>query len=281
MPFGLFLLSTLSQLGLVLGLFAWIAFPTLVAEASNLPKLTLWVLALGVPLSLFEYLYHRYLLHSAVLPFLGIMHHCHAEHHGLTSVKAPVRSKEPDRMVPVASDYPVEHEHQEASMMFPYFAASIFYAIFVGMAALPAKLLLPDQPLILATILAVTLYYAGYELWHAILHLPYERFWGPWVQNRRFGSVIQHIYSFHLVHHCRPTSNLAVVGLWGFALWDHLFATHKRPLHLPLDGASINYHDISLPKPRWPISFLDRLQGPCYRTSRAVERWLSKAFRGK
>lgn len=279
MPFGLFFLSTSFQLALVLGLYAWIAGPTLAAEASNLPLLVAWILVLGVPLSLFEYLYHRYLLHSAVLPFLGIMHHCHAEHHGLTSVKAPVLSKEPERMVPVASEYPVEHEHQEASMMFPYFAASIFYAIFVGMAAIPLKLLIQSQPLVLAMIVTVTLYYAGYEVWHAILHLPYERFWGPLVQSRGFGGVTRYIYSFHLVHHCRPTSNLAVVGLWGVAVWDHLFATHKRPKHLPLDGASINYRDISLPKPRWPISFLDRLQGPFYRGSRTIERTLSKAFR--
>lgn len=279
MPFGLFILSTSLQLALVLGLYAWLAGWSLAAEASNIPLLVAWVLILGIPLSLFEYLYHRYLLHSAVLPFLGIMHHCHAEHHGLTSVKAPVRSKEPERMVPVASEYPVEHEHQEASMMFPYFAASIFYVLFVGLGAIPLKLLVPGQPFVLATIIAVTLYYSGYELWHAVLHLPYERFWGPLIQSRRLGGITSHVYSFHLVHHCRPTSNLAVVGLWGVAVWDHLFATHKRPKHLPLNGASINYQDISLPRPRWPISSLDRLQGTFYKASRNIERRLTQAFR--
>ena len=39
------------------------------------------------------------------------------------------------------------------------------------------------------------------------------------------GKVWRHIYGFHLMHHWRPVSNLAVVGFWGFAIWDHIFHT--------------------------------------------------------
>lgn len=275
--FGRFAAVVVLHVVAAVGIFAF-AFPEAFrAELAKPGMVVLWTFALGVPLSLFEYLYHRYLLHSSVLPFLGAMHHAHSTHHGLTSVKAPVTPKDPTRMVEVRSEYPVEEEHQEESMMFPLFSLAIFYALFLVLLAWPLKGIFPGQPIVLSVLAAVTLYYSAYEIWHAVLHLPFERFWKPCLEGR-MSRVFKRMYSFHLMHHWRPTANLAVVGFWGIALWDHAFRTHRRPHNLPLDGAEVNYYDAEMAKPVWPISMLDRWQPHMYKTSRAIERALARLF---
>lgn len=278
LPVAKFAIAVIIQLALAIAVFA-LAFPQMFrAEIAQPGWLVLAAFLFGFPLSLFEYLYHRYLLHSATLPFMASMHRAHSEHHGLTAVKAPVTPKEPERMVPVKSEYPVEHKHQEASQMFPLFSLSIFYPVFFLLMGLPAKLIFPNAPIVMGLIVAVTIYYCAYEIWHAILHLPYEKFWEPKMQAKRTGRIVRFIYSFHLMHHWRPVCNVAVVGLWGLALWDHAFRTHRRPYRVPVNGAEVNYLDIELKKPLWPISMLDKWQGPMYKTSRKIESFLARIF---
>lgn len=278
-PFGRIVVSALVQLAAAIGLYAWIAPASLASELARPWMVVLWVVLLGLPLSLFEYLYHRYLLHSAVLPFLGSMHRAHTHHHGLTNVKAAVTPKEPEKTAPVDSQYPVEHEHQEESMTFPLYALAIFIPMFLVLLALPLKAMWPNQPIIVAVMIAVTLYYSAYELWHQVVHLPYERFWRPLMESRRVGRVVRLAYSFHLMHHWRPSCNLAVVGFWGVAIWDHAFGTHRRPVNMPLDGADVNYLDVAMKRPRWPISMIDRWQAGFYRASRKAERFIARLFR--
>ena len=233
---------------------------------------------MGLPLSLFEYFYHRYLLHSAVLPFMAAMHRAHSTHHGLTYVKAPVNPKEPARLVEVKSEFPVLEEHQKESMMFPFYSLPIFVAAFLILFALPLKLLFKGEPIILSLMFSVTAYYVAYEVWHAILHLPFERFWQPMLEGRFTKRLFKRLYSFHLMHHWRPTSNLAIVGFWGVAVWDYAFKTHRRPERLPLNGAEVNYHDASLARPLWPIALLDRWQAGSYKASRRFERFMFRVF---
>lgn len=276
--FGPFFFWTAAQFAVVVGLFAWL-MPAMFRQELSMPlQIVGWTFALGLPLSLFEYLYHRYLLHSAVLPFLGIMHQCHSDHHGLTNVKAPVSPKTPDKLVEVDSRYPIVHEHQEESMQFPLFAISIFFVIFLVLLAVPAKLIWPDQPVVLATICTATLSYGLYEFWHAILHLPFDKYWQPAMNHRVFGKLVRYTYGFHLMHHWRPTTNLAVVGFWGIAIWDHLFRTHRRPENMPLDKAQVSYNDAKIARPIWPISLLDKWQPGMYKGSRKIERSLAKLF---
>lgn len=269
--FTLNVVITLAQLGAAIGLFAWLLPQTFAVEAAGGWKILLWALAFGVPISLFEYLYHRYFLHSQVLPFLGHMHDSHVHHHSLTNVKAPVTPKDPEKLVPVESEYPIEHEHQEDSMQFPYFATSVFNLIFVGTIAVPMKLLFPNEPLVLGMLVAATSAYLAYELWHAVLHFPFKRYWKPAMAHRVWGRMVKRIYAFHLMHHLRPTCNLAVVGLWGWAVWDHLFKTHLRPVNLPLQGSKINFNDVRLDKPAWPIRFTDMCQKHMVRFARKVD----------
>lgn len=277
-PYATFFLATGGQLALWLGAYFWIAPTLFKSEFASIGSLVLCTFLIGVPLSLFEYLYHRYLLHSAVFPFMSSMMRAHVTHHGLTNVKAAVKAKEPDALAPVKSEYAIVDKHQEESMMFPLYSISIFYAIFLLLIAAPLKLMLPGAPIIAATIFTSTLAYTIYEVWHQILHLPFHKFWKPLMQNRIYGKVVSRIYGFHLMHHWRPTSNLAVVGFWGFAAWDYLFNTHKRPERMPLDKNFVNYYDGSLPKPRWPITTLDKWQGGMMRWSRKTDNFLARVF---
>src|SRR5689334_21191770 len=198
-----------AQLAAAIGLLAIIAPRMFAAEVSHPWMVVLWTALIGLPLSLFEYFYHRYMLHSAILPFMAAMHRAHSTHHGLTYVKAPVNPKEPAKLVEVRSGFPVEEEHQEESMMFPLWSLPIFIAVFMILIALPLKLIFSAQPILLSEILAVTLYYCSYEVWHAILHLPFDRFWKPLLEGRLTQRLFKRLYSFHLMHHWRPTSNLA------------------------------------------------------------------------
>lgn len=281
MPFTRFFIAMGLQLAAMVAVFALIAPHAFAAEIAQPWKILFWTFILGVPMSLFEYLYHRYLLHSAVLPFMASMHRAHSTHHGLTYVKAPVSPKEPAKLVEVTSEFPVEEEHQEESMMFPLWSLPIFVAVFLVLFALPLKLIFPSHPVLISLIFTVTLFYCSYEVWHAILHLPFERFWQPRLEGRYTKRVFRRMYSFHLMHHWRPTSNLAIVGFWGVALWDYAFRTHRRPERMPLDGAEVNYHDAKLATPLWPIAMLDRCQSRLYKASRATERFLARVFLGR
>lgn len=278
MRFGRFFLFTGMQFAIAVGLFYLVA-PTVLAKEIGHPWAILgWAFIFGLPLSLFEYIYHRYLLHSAVLPFLGSMHKAHTLHHSLTSVKAPVKGKAPEELVPVKSEYPVEYEHQVEAMEFPLYAVSIFLAIFTVLIGIPCKLMFPGSPAILAIFVGVTCFYSGYELWHAVLHLPYDQFWRPAMDHQKIGKPVRRIYAFHLMHHWRPSANLAIVGFWGVAVWDYAFRTHRRPGNLPLQGASVSYFDAAMKRPYWPIALLDRWQAGLYRWSRRVEAWSAQVF---
>lgn len=278
MRFGRFFFFTALQLAIAVALFRSFYPSTFFQELEHPGATVLLAFLFGIPLSLFEYLYHRYLLHSAILPFLGSMHRAHTLHHRLTSVKAPVKGQAPEELVPVHSEFPVEHEHQTEAMEFPPYALAIFLGFFLVVLGLPTKALLPGSPAILATFLGVTLYYSAYELWHAVLHLPYDRFWKPAMEKRGFGGLVRRTYSFHLMHHWRPTANLAIVGLWGVAAWDYILGTHRRPGRLPLHGAQVSYQDAALKRPSWPIVVLDRWQGGLYRLARRVEKWAAATF---
>lgn len=271
---GMFLSVIVGQLVVAFTIFRLIAPHTLTSELASPLLVAAWTIGFGLPLSLFEYLYHRYLLHSSVLPFLASMQRAHSTHHGLTNVKAPIRKSEPEKLATVTSEYPIEEEHQEEAMKFPLFSGPIFIVIFLLLLGLPFKLLFPNQPVICSLLLSVVGYYSGYEAWHAVLHPPYDKFWKP----RMESPLVQRVYSFHLMHHWRPTANLAIVGFWGAAVWDHVFRTYHRPENLPLHRASVTYQDAKLARPRWPISAFDERQGSWARRSRRIERFLAKIF---
>jgi len=272
-----FIAVTLQTIAAVV-LFRYASPAMFAAEIAHPWRIVLWTLLAGLPISLFEYLYHRYLLHSAILPFMASMHRAHTTHHGLTYVKAPVSPADPGRLVEARNEFPIEEPHQEESMMFPLYSLAIFYGVFFILLTIPFKLMFPNAPIVMAVIFSVTLNYSAYEIWHAILHLPFDRFWKPRLESVWTKRLFRRVYGFHLMHHWRPSSNLAIVGFWGIAVWDHAFKTHRRPERLPLHGEEVNFNDATLAKPLWPISQLDSWQSALYRASRSVERYLAKVF---
>jgi len=137
--------------------------------------------------------------------------------------------------------------------------------------AFPLKLIFPHFPWYLATIIAVTLGYAGYEQWHAILHLPAHK-WEPLLYEHRYSRQIQHVYNFHWMHHGMKQYNMAVFGCWGIAIWDHIFRTHRRPSATPSRREGILATEVVKTDPRWPISMFDRWETAAQKTARKVER---------
>lgn len=271
-PWLSFVISVVLNAAAALAVFRFTA-PTRFAYELNFSwwQVAVTVFALGLPLSLFEYLYHRYLLHADVLPFMRASFRAHSAHHGLTYVRASVHKHEPTKLAPVASDYAVERKEQEQSMMFPYYSLPIFYGVFVIILGLPILLVASKTPLFLSLWITVTAYFVGYEVWHAILHLPFNKVWRPRLYGSRYKRVWQYVYGFHLMHHLRFPCNESVVGFWGIALWDHLMGTLRRPQRLPLPGESITYEDAKLPIPRWPVRLCDRWQKPMSAWSRHIE----------
>lgn len=278
LPLALLIFCTLIQTASLIGLYSVVAGSMFHKELSSGWLIGLWAFGLGIPLSLFEYLFHRYLLHSALVPFLASMHRSHRTHHDLTYVKAPVNPREPSKPVPVRSEFPIEHSHQEESMMFPLYSTVIFSLFFVLTLGLPLKLLLPGAPIILALLIAVPVYLVFYEVWHAILHMPLEKFWQPLMDSKWSSKPIRRLYGFHLMHHWRPNANLAIVGFWGFAVWDHVFRTYSLPERIPLEGQSVTFEDSVLPGARWPISAIDKISPVLFKASRRLESFLGRVF---
>lgn len=279
-PFVWFVISVVLNVTATVYLYWLLARGAFTAEYTMPAYSTVgWALVLGLPLSLFEYLYHRYLLHNAILPFLMSMCKSHKNHHGLTNVTTSVKQVDGDGLIPVENNYPIEVVEQEDSMHFPLYSMVIFQAVFGILLALPLKLIFPGQPVLLATITSVTVYFVWYEVWHMVQHLPYSRYWMPLLAK---SAIIRRIYNFHLVHHFRQNMNMAVVGFYGFAVWDHVFRTCYRMAKLPVKGSRVPLDDaVSKLEPRWPISLLDRWKAPMQRWSRRVEDWGRRVIRIK
>jgi hypothetical protein len=70
LPLALLLFCVAIQVVALFGLFALVAPAMYHREVASVGVMLGWAVALGIPLSLFEYLFHRYLLHTALVPFL-------------------------------------------------------------------------------------------------------------------------------------------------------------------------------------------------------------------
>lgn len=256
-PGGRFALAVAAQIVLMIWGFAYWRPATFHTELQAAPWLLLWVPVFSLFLSGVEYAYHRYFLHEKPITILKSMCDAHRHHHGLTSVTARVLATQPDQPVPVSSQYAIEHKDQEEDMMFPLYALSIFFVLFVPL-ALVLKLVLPSQPLVLAMVIAIVISYVGYEVLHAILHLPFERFWKPRLYDSPHRRFYQAIYGPHLVHHYRVKTNMAVFGFFGYPIWDKLLKTYVELAVMPLPGAYITYRQ-SQHQPGKLISWFDSL----------------------
>jgi len=206
-------------------------------------------------MGLFEYFFHRYVLHSVFWRPLGPMKRKHTEHHSLTHVRELKHKQDDEGNVEVRNCYPIVTPEQIESSAFPGYALVSFLLVFSG-PLIAVQLLLPGLPILLAGYLAVVFSYALYEVKHAVEHNDYYSFWKPRIERSRF---FRSWYAFHLMHHSRIRVNQAIGGVFALPIWDWVFGTYFIPEHLPLPEATVPPESQVPPEPRRIIRWLDSL----------------------
>lgn len=208
----------------------------------------------------FEYIFHRYVLHKPVVPFLNRFYKQHTLHHSLTRIG---RRRTPGgRTVPfVENIYPVTEPEQGEASFFPWYTLAVFAAIITPLLAL-LQWFAPAFPWFFAGYGAFAFALALYEIFHAIEHWPFER-WAPLIEHRHFGWFWRKVYSFHLRHHAVIDCNEAISGFFTLPVFDWLFGTFILPKSLYVHGSDWNPTDFKSPRPcaliRWCDAKADAL----------------------
>lgn len=204
-------------------------------------------------LGMFEYFFHRYVLHRVFWMPLDPMKRTHTEHHSLTHVRELKHKQDEDGNVEVRNCYPIVTPDQIESSAFPGYALVSFLLLFSA-PLIAVQLLLPSLPILLGGYLAVVFSYALYEVKHAVEHNDYYAFWKPRIERSRF---YRWWYGFHLMHHSRIRVNQAIGGVFALPVWDWVFGTYFIPKHLPLPEAIVPPESQVPPEPRGVIRVLD------------------------
>ncbi len=200
----------------------------------------------------FEYVFHRYVLHKPVVPFLSRFYKQHTLHHSLTRIGKRYTSA--GREVPfVENVYPVTTPEQGEASFFPWYTLAIFAACMTPLFAL-LQWLFPAFPWFFAGFAALAFSLALYEIFHAIEHWSFER-WSPLIESRPFGWFWRKVYSFHLRHHAVIDCNEAISGFFTLPVFDWVFGTFILPKSLFTNGSEWNASDFVSPRPyalvRW------------------------------
>jgi hemolysin III len=201
-----------------------------------------------------EYVFHRYVLHKPVVPFLSRFYKQHTLHHSLTRIGR--RSTPGGREVPfVENIYPVTEPEQGEASFFPWYTLAIFAAIVTPLLA-TLQWLAPGFPWFFAGYGALAFALALYEIFHAIEHWAFER-WAPLIEHRHFGWFWRKVYSFHLRHHAVIDCNEAISGFFTLPVFDWLFGTFLLPKTLYVDGSEWQQSEFVSPRPRALIRWCD------------------------
>lgn len=260
LPLFLFTVAT-SLAGLVLLL--WFAAPRAVWHAqlgAAWWQFTAAFLAIHLLNCLIEYIFHRYVLHKPVVPFLSRFYRQHTLHHSLTRIGKRYTSA--GREVPfVENIYPVTEPEQGEASFFPWYTLAVFAAIFTPLLA-TLQWLAPAFPWFFAGFGALAFSLALYEIFHAIEHWSFER-WAPLIEHRQFGGLWRKVYSFHLRHHAVIDCNEAISGFFTLPVFDWVFGTFVLPKTLYADGSEWTATEFTSPRPvaliRWCDARTDEL----------------------
>lgn len=199
-----------------------------------------------------EYVFHRYVLHKPVVPFLSRFYKQHTLHHTLTRIG---RRRTPGgRDVPfVENIYPILEPEQGEASFFPWYTFVVFAAIVTPLLAV-AQWLAPSLPWFSAGYAALATSLLLYELFHAIEHWSFER-WAPLIEHRHLGWFWRKVYSFHLRHHAVIDCNEAISGFFTLPVADVVLGTFVLPKTLYTDGAEWTPAEFASPRPcaliRW------------------------------
>jgi hemolysin III len=225
-----------------------------------------WFSAIHAFAGLFEFFFHRYVLHSEFWRPLGPMKRKHTEHHSLTHVRELRHTADASGKTEVRNKYPILSPEQIESSAFPAYALAAFLCLF-SILLVPLQFLIPSQPILLSGYLAFIASFSLYEIKHAIEHMDYDKHWRKWVEKSRF---VRNWYGFHLMHHARIRVNQAIGGVYALPLWDWVFGTYYVPEELPLPGERVNPESLNPPHPRKVIVWLDEVVNRCEK--RIVEK---------
>jgi hemolysin III len=201
---------------------------------------------------LFEFLFHRYVLHKPVVPFLSRFYRQHTLHHSLTRIGKRRGSSGRTYSV-VENVYPVTTPEQGEASFFPWYTLPVFVAVMTPFFAL-LHVLSPSFPWFVAGFAAISFALALYEIYHAIEHWPLER-WMPLLEHSRFGGFWRGVYGFHLRHHAVIDCNEGISGFFTLPVFDWLLGTSVPAKTLYSDGSEWNAADFQSPRPcaliRW------------------------------
>ena len=198
---------------------------------------------------LFEHPFHRYVLHSPLIPGLSHFYKSHTKHHGLTRVIW--------RKTGVDNYYPIIEEKQHEASFFPWYSYLVFALVLTGPFAL-IQWIFPTLPIFLDGALALAWSISLYELLHATEHKPLEE-WLPKLEHPN--PVIQKFwriaYAFHLRHHVDIKCNEGISGFFGIPIADFLLGTWVNPKTLYTHGSYVNKEEFLPPKPVFFIRWID------------------------
>ncbi len=203
---------------------------------------------------LFEHLFHRYVLHTSIIPFLRYFFREHARHHALTDVIC-FKGKE-KTPCPAIDRYAILEPEQNRASFFPYWGLSVFFVSLIPFIAIP-QLLFPSIPFVIPGYAAIAFAYAFYEIVHRIEHFS-EEWWGVRKSHPRLGKFYTWFHAFHKAHHLDIHCNEGISGFFGIPIWDFLLGTYARLRRPVRAGVTLEKEDFIVPTPRWPIRVLDQ-----------------------
>lgn len=253
----LFLFTVLVSAGGLVGLFRLVA-PNAVWEAQF--SAGGWRFAAAFCLAhlgtcFFEFVFHRYVLHKPVVPFLSRFYKQHTLHHSLTRI-GKRRSSQGRTFAVVENIYPVTTPEQGEASFFPWYTLPVFAAVMTPFFAL-LHFLFPSYPWFFAGLAAISFALALYEIYHAVEHWPLDR-WMPLLEHRRFGGFWRGVYGFHLRHHAVIDCNEGISGFFTLPVFDWLLGTSAPARTLYADGSEWIGAEFQSPRPCALIRWCDR-----------------------
>lgn len=203
-------------------------------------------LACHLMFGIFEHPFHRYVLHSPLIPGLSTFYKSHTKHHGLTRVTW--------RQTGVENFYPILEEKQHDSSFFPWYSYSAFVLVFTPLFIL-IYWMFPAIPIFLDGALALAWSISLYELVHAVEHYSLEK-WLPKLEHRNslLKKFWRTMYAFHLRHHVNNKCNENISGFFGIPISDFLLGTWINPRTLYNHKEYLDKEEFG-PPPR-PIFFI-------------------------
>lgn len=202
----------------------------------------------------FEWFFHRYLLHSITIGWLQKLAHAHRNHHSLTAIQLARDEAGPGRIV--LNRYPIVDDDQHEDSAFPPYALAAFWLVFAPL-FIVMQLIFPHAPVIIGGFASITWAMTSYEIIHAIEHLSYD-WWKHATEHPRFGWLWQRVYGFHHFHHANVGSNEAISGFFGVPVADFMFRTYHQPSELLLHGRIATAREFAVHAPWGWVVALDR-----------------------